>query len=176
MTMAQADAGEGQSGLIERVYGQYSVHKQGHSLVTTVPCAVNLSVDTSVRLRACRYRGRVVFLKAIPLTAEVAGRPGTQPETTTHAGTETTDEKIDIYTIWGANENETTAEKKLLTIPKKCESDRFSDDTDPVVVAGIVEGEVVYLKIIPECLYQRAGSINTDDLIEASCSELSPLP
>jgi hypothetical protein len=172
--MAQADAETGQSAPIERSYGRYSAHEQGHSLVTTVPCAVNLSVDTSVRLRACRHRGRVVFLKAVPLAAEVAGRPGTQPETTTDEGTEITDEKIDVYSIWGAEGDDTT-EKKLLTIPTKCETDRFSDDTEPLIVAGTVEGDVVYLKVIPECLYQEAGSINTDDLIEASCSEPSTL-
>ena len=168
--MAQADAGTGQNGPNERSYGRYSAHKQGHSLVTTIPCAVDLSIETSVRLRACRHRGRVVYLKAVPLAAEVAGRPGTQLKTITDEGTEITEEKIDVYSIWGADASETTAEKKLLTIPTKCETDRFTDDTEPLIVAGIAEGEVVYLKIIPECLYREAGSINTDDLIEASCS------
>ena len=175
--MAQAGVGAGQNGPIERSYGGYSAHKQGNSLVTTVPCAVNLCVGTPVRLRACRYRGRVVFLKAIPLTAEVAGRPGTQPKTTTDEGVEITDEKIGVYSVWGSeNEDEgedATTGKKLLTIPTKCETDRFSDDTEPVIVAGLAEGEVVYLKIIPEYLHREAGSIHTDDLIEASCSESS---
>ena len=176
--MAQAGDGGGQNGTVERPYGQYSAHEQGNSLVTTVPCAVNLNVDTPVRMREARYRGRVVFLKAIPLTAEVAGRPGTRPETTTYGGEELTEKKIDIYSIWGsegAGENpaeDATSGKRLVTLPKKCETDRFTDDTEPMVVAGMVEEEVVYLKIIPECLYQLAGSIRTADLIEASCSEL----
>ena len=170
MTMAQAAGGLGQKGLVERSFGGYSAHEQGNSLVTTVPSAVDLNIETSVRLHACRHRGRVVFLKAVPLAAEVAGRPGTEPETRTDEGTEITDEKIDVYSIWGA-EAADGAGKKLVTIPNKCDTDRFTDDTEPVIVAGIAEEEVVYLKIIPECLYRRAGSINTDDLIEASCAE-----
>ena len=173
--MAQAAGGLRQRAPVERSHGGYSAYKQGNSLVTTVPRAVDLSIETSVRLRACRHRGRTVFLKAVPLAAEVAGRPGTEPETTTDEGTEITDEKIDIYSIWGAEEGD-VAGKKLVTIPSKCDTDRFAPDTEPLIVAGIAEEEVVYLKIIPECLYRRAGSINTDDLVEASCAESRRTP
>jgi hypothetical protein len=165
--MAQSATEAGQNSPTERFYGQYSAREEGNSLVTTVPRALNLDIDTPVWVRVCRHRGRVVFLKAIPVAAEIGGRPGTTAEST-----EISEEKLGINTIWGTT-------KKLLTIPDTCEddceTDRFNDDTEPVIVAGVIEKEVVYLKVIPECLYQQAGSINTDDLIEASRSEdISP--
>jgi hypothetical protein len=158
--MAQASLPPAQAAPIEQSYGQYSVHFQGNSLSVTVPRPMNLSAETPVSMRVGRYEGRVVYLKAVPLDAAFAGLPGTQPVTEIGEDGRITETEIDVFSVRGGN-----SEDKALTIPAKCKTERFERKTEPMLVCGTVEGEVAYLRLIPECLYERTGSIDVADIV-----------
>lgn len=158
--MAQA-AQAARYGPREQPCRQYTVHKQGNSLAVTVPEMVNLARGTAVNIGAGRYRGHVLYLKVIP-----ADGPYTQPEsrriTTTVQGERITEEieQNDYYKVG-------TGKNKTLTIPVQYTAERFERKTEPMLVTGTNNQEFTYLKLIPEGLFRKAGSIAVDDLVRA---------
>jgi hypothetical protein len=159
--MAQANLPPAQSSPTEHPYGQYSVHFQGNSLSVTVPRPMNLCAETPVSMRVGRYNGRVIYLKAVPLDVAFAGLPDSQPDTTTDDARITEDE-IDIFSVRDGG-----GEDKALTVPAKCKTDRFEKESEPMLVCGRVDGNVVYLKLVPECVYEETGSFNTANIVQA---------
>jgi virulence-associated protein VagC len=161
MDMAQTACEQHHIAPVEQPYGQYTVHESGNSTTVTVPRALRLESGTEVNLRVGWYEGRVLYLKAVPLEAMFDQLPGTQTDPTIDTRETVTERKICTLTVRGGG-----TDKKELTIPDKCETSRFANETKPMVVAGTVEDGVAYLKLIPECLYAQAGSINLTDITE----------
>jgi hypothetical protein len=156
--MAQAAPQTAHYDPIERPCGQYTIQEQGHSLTVTVPERMDLAAETTVSIRKGLYHGRVIYLKAIPLEAAFTGHPGTRPVTTTVEGERITEDEVGVYIVRdGTN--------KMLTVPAECGTDRFAEQTEPMLVTGTADERFMYLKIIPECLYEASWSIATDDLV-----------
>jgi hypothetical protein len=158
--MAQTGPETPQPGPHERPYGQYTIREDGNSVAVTIPRMMELAAGTTMRIRAGRWRGRVIYLKALPIETAFSGQPGTETVTTTAQGERITEEKVGRgeYSVHdGTN--------KSLVIPDGCETDRFPKESAPMLVAGTTEMGFVYVKIIPECLYEAVWSIASDDLI-----------
>lgn len=158
--MAQTDWDSGQSGPIEQPYGQYSVHRQGNSRTVTVPRATGLDAHTQISVRAGWYDEKLIYLKAVPLKATFQGLPGTETGLTTSDGARITEDEIDIFCVRGGD-----SECQYLTIPAKCETTEFPTGSEPMLVGGLVDGELSYIKLIPDSLFSATGSVVTDDLV-----------
>lgn len=162
MHMAQTANETGQMGAIERPHSQYSIHPSGNSKTVTIPRATRVESGTTVCLREGRYEGSIIYLKAVSLNAALNGLPGTETTTTTAKGETITEHERCTLTVRGRGTND-----KGLTIPATCKTDRFAEKTEPMVVSGITEDEFVYLKLIPQCLYEEIGSINIDEIVRS---------
>lgn len=160
LSMTQSAASGTQTSAIEQPCGQYKIHKQGHSLTVTVPRRIHLDVG-SVFVREGKHHGRTLYLKVVPVSASPSVGPQTIP---TDAGVTITDEPIDFYDV------RTRGEDTTLTIPSDCDTDRFPEETYPMIVAGYREEGVAHLKLIPECVYKRADSVTSDDLVRSEMS------
>jgi hypothetical protein len=155
MSMAQSAASEPQFPAIEQPCGQYKIHEQGNSLTVTVPRRIHVDFG-AVYMREGKHHGRTIYLKAVPATPpQSAG----SREITTDAGVTIVEDYIDLYDI------RTKGDDTTLTVPSDCETDRLPEKSHPMVVAGYDADGVVYLKIIPECVYERAESIAPDALV-----------
>jgi hypothetical protein len=158
--MAQSAPESTHHGPDERPHGQYTIREHGNSLAVTVPKMMELAAGTSMRIRAGRWRDRVIYLKALPIEAAFSGQPGTETVTTTAQGKRITEEQVGRgeYSVHdGTN--------KCLVIPDGCEMNGFPEESAPMLVAGTTEMGLVYVKIIPECLYEAVWSIAIDELL-----------
>jgi hypothetical protein len=147
---------------LEQPCGQYIIHKKGHSLTITIPSSIFLEADEFI-MREGIYQERTIYLKAVPLDAALDGDPGTHRVTTTEAGDPLTEAKIKGRTFSVRCKNR----GKRLTIPADCRTDRFAKKTSPMIVSAWGPTGVAYLKFIPQCLYDRADSHATTDLVAA---------
>lgn len=140
---------------IEQPCGQYKIQEQGHSLTVTVPRRIPLDVG-SVFIREGKHHGRTLYLKALPATPpqSVGSR-----EITTDAGETILEDYIDLF------DSRPKGDDTMLTVPAERDTDRFAAQSYPMVVAGYDAEGIAYLKFIPECVYERAGSIAPDVLV-----------
>lgn len=158
--MAQTASKSRQMGPIEQPYSQYSIHPSGNSKTVTIPRAMRIESGTTVCLREGWYEDTIIYLKAVALDAALDGLPGTETTTTTREGETILERDRCTLTVRGKG-----TEDKGLTIPATCETDQFAEKTEPMIVSGITENEFVYLKLIPQCLYEEVGSINLDEIV-----------
>jgi virulence-associated protein VagC len=147
---------------MERPYGQYAIRVEGNSKTVTVPRAFPLEAGTDIQVRAGWLDGKLIYLKAVPLPAAFEGLPGTKGVAITEHGEKLTEEKVDIYRVRGG-----TSEDKSITIPKKCDTMRFPEKSEPIVVSGRVGGEIAYLRLIPEYLHSETGAIAVSEIIRS---------
>lgn len=131
-------------------------------MTVTIPRAMQLETKTPVSLREGRYDGQVVYLKAVPLPAALDGLPGTQYDAETVDGKTIEEDEIDVYTVRGGE-----SETKSLTIPARCNTRHFERQSKPMVVGGRAEEQVVYVKLIPESLYETTGSITLTEIVQS---------
>lgn len=157
--MAQAGRQPSQAGVIEQSYGRYTVRVEGNSATVTVPRAFPLASGTQIQVRAGWVDEKLVYLKAIPLTALLNGSPGTEKTSTTENGVEITEADVDMYCVRGGK-----SEDKSITIPSKCDTERFPEKSKPVVVSGRTGNGVAYLRLIPECVYSATESTDISEI------------
>jgi hypothetical protein len=159
--MSQAGLQTGQNSVMERPYGQYTIRVEGNSKTVTVPRAFPLEAGTDIQMRAGWFDGKLIYLKAVPLPAAFKGLPGTKGVAITEHAEKLSERKVDnIYRVRGG-----TTEDKALTIPKKCETVRFPEKSEPIVVSGRVGAEITYLRLIPECLHSKTSAIAVSEII-----------
>ena len=161
MDMAQTASESRQMGPIEQPYSQYSIHPSGNSKTVTIPRATRVESGTTVCLREGWYEDTIIYLKAVSLDAALDGLPGTETTMTTCEGETIHEHERCTLTVRGKGTDD-----KGLTIPATCETDQFAEKSEPMVVSGITENEFVYLKLIPQCLYEKVGSINIDEIVQ----------
>lgn len=163
--MAQSESHMTQPSLIEQCCGQYSINKQGHSLTVTVPRSVQLAAD-SVIMRTGQYNDRLLYLKAMPVDAVLEGRSGTSPAADTD---EVAEERIGVYSV------RRKATDNLLTIPAKCDTSRYPEQSSPMIVHARSQQGLAYLKLIPERLYAHAETVSSPSLVAAEKTVSAPV-
>lgn len=145
----------------ERPRGQQKLYELGNSLTVSLPQTIELAPGTAISMRLGWYHGQLVYLKAVPAERAITTQTEPQPTPMADGGDRVTETSIaDPYTV-------RTGRTPMLTIPAACPTATFPVGTHPELVAGMVEGSLAYLKVIPEALYAAAGSIALSDLIHA---------
>ena len=164
--MSQSDSGQGQYGVIEQSHGEYSVRIEGNSVTVTVPRAFPIEAGTEIVLRTGWVNDKLIYLKAIPMESLFNQLPTGTPET--EANEKITENKIGIYRVRGG-----CSEKKSVTIPKKCDTERFPEKSQAAVVSGRCQAGLAYLKLFPEYVHSEVETLTIreimDTVIENDC-------
>lgn len=145
----------------ERPRGQQKVYELGNSVTVSLPQTIGLTPGTALSMRLGWYEDQLLYLKAVPADPAFTTQTDPQPTPMADGGDRVAETSItDPYKV-------RTGRTPMLTIPAACPDEQFAVGTSPELVAGMVEGSLAYLKVIPETLYAAAGSIALSDLIHA---------
>ena len=121
----------------------------------------------SVIIREAFYLDRVVYLRIIPVT-EAVGSDFKKQCIKVIDGERIVERKIDFYNV------RVDEDGQWLTVPFKRSTDRFARNTKPMVVSAHTNTGIAYLKLLPECLYERADSSATADIIAVEKPTTAP--
>jgi hypothetical protein len=158
--MSLVESNTGGNKVNERPYGQYKVRVEGNSKTVTVPRAFPLDTETPIEVRTGWFDGKLIYLKAVPLPAAMKGLPGAKGVTITEHAEKLVEERVDIYRVRGGNSDD-----KSITIPRKCDTVRFPEKSEPIVISGRVGGEIAYLRLIPEYIHSETGAITITEIL-----------
>jgi hypothetical protein len=158
--MSQVDPNPGGNTVSERPYGQYRIRVEGNSKTVTVPRAFPLDAETPIRVRTGWFDGKLIYLKAVPYPAAAKGLPGTKGVALTEHAEKLVEQEVGFYRVRGGNSDD-----KSITIPKKCDTVRFPEKSEAIVVSGRVGGEIAYLRLIPEYIHSETGAITVSEIL-----------